>query len=32
MSDIDNFKADLRQALQEIILTIDYSTWEKAGH
>lgn len=31
-SDIDNIKADLRQALQEIILTIDYSTWVKDGH
>lgn len=26
-SDIDGFKAELRQALQEIILTIDYLNW-----
>ncbi len=28
-TDIDGFKFELRQALQEIILTIDYSNWEK---
>ena len=28
-SDIDSFQADLRQALQEIILTIDYPNWVK---
>ena len=28
-SDIDSFKVDLRQATQEIILTIDYSNWKK---
>lgn len=30
-SDIDSFKADLRQALQEIVLTIDYLNWKKDG-
>ncbi len=29
-SDIDSFKADLRQALQEIILTIDYPSWKRS--
>lgn len=28
-TDIAGFKFELRQALQEIILTIDYSNWEK---
>lgn len=31
-SDIDNFKFELRQALQEIILTIDYPNWNKADN
>lgn len=30
-SDIDGFKIELRQALQEIILTIDYPNWVKAS-
>ena len=29
-SDIDSFKADLRQAFQEIVLTIDYFSWTRA--
>lgn len=28
-SDIDSFKVELRQALQEIILTIDYPNWQR---
>lgn len=28
-SDIDGMKTDLRQALQEIVLTIDYLHWKK---
>lgn len=28
-SDIDSFKFELRQSIQEILLTIDYSTWER---
>lgn len=28
-SDIDNLKFELRQATQEIMLTIDYSTWKR---
>lgn len=28
-SDIDGIKVDLRQALQEIVLTIDYLNWKK---
>ena len=28
--DIDSFKFELRQALQEIILTIDYQNWNKS--
>lgn len=30
-SDIDSFKAELRQALQEIILTIDYPNWVRSS-
>ena len=29
-SDIDDFKFELRQTLQEIILTIDYYSWDKS--
>lgn len=29
-SDIDNFKFELRQSVQEIILIIDYPTWDRA--
>lgn len=28
-SDVDSFKFELRQAIQEIMLTIDYTTWKK---
>lgn len=31
-SEIDSFKFELRQCLQEIILTIDYSNWDRADH
>jgi len=31
-TDIDSFKLDLRQCIQEIILTIDYSNWDKTLH
>ncbi|NLH45116.1 MAG: hypothetical protein GX451_03170 [Acholeplasmataceae bacterium] len=30
-TDIDNFKFELRQVLQEIILTIDYPNWDKSS-
>ena len=30
--DIDGFKFDMRQCLQEIILTIDYQSWNKNSH
>ena len=31
-TEIDSFKFDLRQCLQEIILTIDYINWDKSLH
>lgn len=30
--DIDGFKFDMRQCLQEIILTIDYQSWDRNSH
>ena len=31
-TDIDSFKFDMRQCLQEMLLIIDYSTWNKEQH
>lgn len=31
-TDIDGFKFDMRQCLQEIILTIDYQSWNRDSH